>query len=352
MTLDAKCRATAIGSVPHTDVDAACKLVFDSLPEIPMWPQLPNVNYKESIYVQYSEGMPGLVVDEPERRVWFDSTGDVISELDRLFQAYMNDDVEALAISPQYAQGLYAFLDLLKTGEHPAISMLKGHIIGPLTIGYTVADQNKKPGIYDEVIREGIIKTLVMKAKWQVKKFKEVRPDLPALIFIDDPSIMSIGSALVSMNRDDVIGYLNEIIDAVDAFTGIHCCGNTDWSVLAATNTDVISFDAYEYSETLALYPNEMKAFLNRGGVLAWGIVPSGLPTPTQVADETVESLARRLEAGMQLLVDRGIDKELILRQALITPNCGTGTMQPSMAERTFTLTHGVSNTMRERYFG
>lgn len=350
MTFEAKCMATAIGSVPHKDVDVACKLVFDNLLDIPMWPQLPNLSYKESIYAQYSEGMPGLVVDEAEHKTYFDTTKDVLGELEALFNNYAGDNVDALAISPAFAQGLYRFLEILKAGDYPDIKMLKGHVIGPLTIGYTIADQNKKPGFYDEALREGIVKTLAMKARWQVKKFKEVRPNLPALIFIDDPYIMSIGSAYVSMDKDEVVGYLNEIIDAVDGFTGIHCCGNTDWSVLAETNTDVISFDAYDYSETVALYPKEIKAFMERGGALAWGIVPSGLPAPDQVGKETADTLTKRLEDGMQMLVDKGIDKELIVNQALITPNCGTGTMAPDMAERTFTLTREISQIMQQKY--
>ena len=351
MSFEAKCMATAIGSVPHTDVDAACRLVFDNLRDIPMWPQLPNLGFKENIYVQCTEGMPGIVVDEASNRIYFDTTRDIVGELEVLYGHYINNEIDRLAISREHAQGLYRILEILKEDRYPDIKMLKGHIVGPITIGFTVSDQNKKPGFYDDVLREGIVKTLAMKAKFQVEKFKEVRPDLPALIFIDDPYITSIGSAFVSLDRDEVIKYFNEIIDAVDGFTGIHCCANTDWSLLAQTNVDVISFDAYDYSETVALYPAEIKSFLDRGGVLAWGIVPSGLPTPETVAGETTESLIIRLEEGMQLLVDKGIDKEVLINQALITPSCGTGVMRPDLAERTFTLAREISEAMRAKYF-
>jgi hypothetical protein len=316
-----------------------------------MWPQLPKISFKENMYVQYSEGMPGITVDEAERRVYFDTTRDVIGELETLFGLYIAEDVDAFAIGRDYAHGLYTFLELLGREQYPEIKVLKGHVTGPISMGLAVSDQNKKPGLYDDVLREGFIKTLAMKAKYQVKKFKEVRPDLPTLIFIDEPYLMSYGSALISLNKDQAIGYLEEVISAIDGFTGIHCCGNTDWSLLTETSVDIISFDAYEYSETIALYPREMKAFLERGGVLAWGIVPSGLPSPDQVARESVTSLVERLEAGMQLLVDKGIDKELLLHQALITPNCGTGSMKPEFAELTFKLSREVSEAMRQKYF-
>ncbi len=350
MSLEAKGMAAAIGSAPHTDVDVACKVVFENLPNIPMWPQLPNVSFKENMYVQYTEGMPGITVDEAKRRVYFDTNRDVIGELETLFGLYLADDVGPVAIGPEYAHGLYKFLEIIKGDTNPDIKLLKGHVTGPVSMGLAVADQNKRPGLYDDTLREGIIKTLTMKAKYQVKKFKETRPELPVMIFIDEPYLMSFGSAFVSLNRDEVVGYLNELIDAIDGFTGIHCCGNTDWSLLTETNVDVISFDAYEYSETIALYPSEMKKFLDRGGVLAWGIVPSGLPSPQQVAEETAEGLLKKLEAGMQLLVDKGIDKEILVNQSLITPNCGTGSMKPEFAERTLGLTNEVSKLMRDKY--
>lgn len=350
MSFEAKCMATAIGSVPHTNVGTACDIVLGSLRHIPMWPQLPNVSFKENMYVQYTEGMPGIVVDEIERRVYFDTSRDIISELEKLFELYIEDDIDALAIREDYARGLNRFLELLKTNEYPDAKALKGHVTGPISMGLAVADQNKRPGLYDDTLREGILKTLTMKAKYQVKRFKELRPELPVLIFIDEPYLMSFGSAFVSLNRDDVISYLNELINAIDGFTGIHCCGNTDWGLLTETNVDVISFDAYGYSETIALYPGEIKSFLNRGGILAWGIVPSGLPTPEQVIQETAAGLIEKLEAGMQLLVDKGIDKEVLVNQALITPNCGTGSMKPENAERTFTLADKVSALMQQKY--
>ncbi|MBE0449133.1 MAG: methionine synthase [Actinobacteria bacterium] len=351
MSFEAKCMATAIGSVPHMDAGAACSLILDNLYHIPMWPQLPNISFKENMYVQYSEGMPGITIDEVERRVYFDTAKDIIGELETLFRSYLAEEIDAFAIGQDYARGLYTFLELLSREQYPEIKILKGHITGPISMGLAVSDQSKKPGLYDDVLREGFIKTLAMKAKYQVKRFKEVRPNLPTLIFIDEPYLMSYGSALISLNRDQAVGYLEEVIGAIDGLTGIHCCGNTDWSLLAETSVDIISFDAYSYSETIALYPKEMKAFLDRGGILAWGIVPSGLPLPDQVARESVASLVERLEAGMQLLVDKGIDKELLLNQALITPNCGTGSMKPEFAERTFTLSHEASEVMRRKYF-
>ncbi len=71
---------------------------------------------------------------------------------------------------------------------------------------------------------------------------------------------------------------LDEVFTAIhaeEALAGVHCCGNTDWSVLLATQVDILNLDAYNYLEYLALFPMELREFLDRGGVVAWGIVPN-----------------------------------------------------------------------------
>ncbi len=145
---------------------------------------------------------------------------------------------------------------------------------------------------------------------------------------------------------------LQEVKSLVEGMVGIHCCGRTDWTLFVESGVDVISFDAYDYAESLALYPDEVNGFLNEGGILAWGIVPSSLPSEQQVLDEDVNGLTRRLEDKIELLVGKGIDKELILRSALITPNCGTASMPVDQAEKAIELTKLVSQKMRVNYFG
>jgi hypothetical protein len=128
----------------------------------------------------------------------------------------------------------------------------------------------------------------------------------------------------------------------------VHCCGNTDWSLLLETSIDILNLDAYEYAEALSLYSAEVRAFLERGGIIAWGITPNS----DKVMEETVESLVDRLHEAMNLLVRKGISFEDILVASLITPACGTGSLTTKIAERVFELTAGVSAAMQERYGG
>ncbi|MCX7680439.1 MAG: methionine synthase, partial [Anaerolineae bacterium] len=151
-----------------------------------------------------------------------------------------------------------------------------------------------------------------------------------------------------SLGREQALALLEEVLSAIRGIKGIHCCANADWSLLMESSVDILSLDAYRYAGNLALYPEEVHAFLERGGMIAWGIVP----TSKDAWKETAESLVERLHAAMGLLVRKGIPLEQIVAASLIAPACGTGTLSPDLAERVFPLTAEVSAEMHRRYGG
>jgi methionine synthase II (cobalamin-independent) len=156
----------------------------------------------------------------------------------------------------------------------------------------------------------------------------------------------SYGSAYVSLSRTQVEGLLGEVFAGIEGLKGVHCCGNTDWSLLLSTEADILSLDAYEYSESLALYPEEIGAFLERGGIIAWGIVPAS----DQALGETVDSLVARFSKALDLLTAKGLHKDDLLASAFITPSCGCGSLKVETAERVLDLTGKVSAALQERY--
>lgn len=336
--------------MPHKEPDEACKVVFENLREIPVWPQLPNRSFLESMYVQPVEGMPAIKVQESRRRVYFDTSRDLTAEIEKFYEKYITNNLSYFAISEDYAQGLYCFLkELEEIGDK--IDWVKGQIIGPITFGLTVADDKKQAIIYNEQLMDTVVKTLARKARWQEERFKEICPDAQTIIFFDEPYLRAYGSAYVSVSREDVIRYLNECFSELEGLKGIHVCGNTDWGMLTQTNIEIIHFDAYDYTENLALYPSEIKAFLGRGGNLAWGVVPAVFPDPEQIAKENLESLLERFEEGLAMLTAKGFNREEVLESSLIAPTCGTSAMSEDLAEQSYRLTSQLSQAIKDKYF-
>ena len=123
-----------------------------------------------------------------------------------------------------------------------------------------------------------------------------------------------------TLSSQKVISLLDDVFRGISGLKGVHCCGNTDWSVLLGTSTDIISFDAYNYAESLSLYPAEVKKFLDRKGTIAWGIVPND---EESLAKESVASLKDRLEEAMAPFTRQGIRFKQLIEQGLLTPSCG-----------------------------
>jgi methionine synthase II (cobalamin-independent) len=335
---------TGIGSFPHQDEKEAIRLVLENFPEIPFWPQLPKRSFLEGMVVQYSDGFPSLRWNEKEKKVWVETSVGFEKEIETFYQRLEQGDLEPFQITEDFAKGLRIFEDLSSSNHRKKIKYIKGQITGPITFGLALAGQEGKPILYDPTLRDILVKHLSLKARWLEKKYHDLFPEIPTMIFFDEPSLSSLGSAFSGLNRDDVVHSLNECFNAVKGLKGTHCCGNTDWSVLLSTNLDILSFDAYEYLETLSLYPKDLKTFLERGGVLAWGIVP----TSEAILKEDAQSLVKRFKEGVETLSKKGIDP-ILLQRAIITPSCGTASLPIPLAERVCELTAEVSKRLREK---
>ena len=215
---------------------------------------------------------------------------------------------------------------------------------GPLSIGLSIVDQNKR-AIYYEAFRDVIIKGLVAKCRWQLNLFREFAENL--ICFVDEPILSAFGSSTyVSVQRDDVIAAVSEVAEAINGaggLCGVHCCGNTEWPILIEAGVDIINFDAYGYGDSIALYGKQVGEFLGTGGYIAWGIVP----TSEKVLSETVDSLVAKYNTAVDGLAAKGIDRDLICKQSMLTPSCGTGSLTEAQAERVFELLAKTSEALK-----
>ncbi|MGE4357600.1 MAG: hypothetical protein AB7E08_03475 [Candidatus Omnitrophota bacterium] len=336
-------QATGIGSLGHVNSKEAVSFVLELFPEIPFWVQLPQRSFKENMYVQFSEGIPGIVIKEEERKIYIDSRKINEDNLSALYENYLAGKTELFGISKEYAEGFYEFIEQIKGKKIPC-SFLKGQITGPVSFMLTVTDEGKKPIIYHEQIADAVLKVITMKARWQIKRLKEVSQK--TIIFIDEPYLASLGSGYVSLDSRDVWEKLEELIEEIhkeNALAGIHCCGNTDWGLLTQTKADIISFDAYNFSESLVVYSEAINVFLERGGVIAWGIVPTELEEGRIVTSDLLE----RLVGLIEMLVAKGVERNLIYKQSLITPSCGLGSFSLRRGEVVLRITSQLSQKIR-----
>jgi hypothetical protein len=294
--------------------------------------------------VQYSPTLPAVVEDATKEKIYFDTRSDISPALEVFYTPILADDVDAFALRPEYAAGFFSLLETLrfmKIGPSSGQVWAKGQVTGPISFGLTVTDQDMRASLYNELLADAIVKNAAMIARWQVRRLKTVRPSI--MLFVDEPYMASFGSAFISLGREQVITMLDEVFDAIHtegALSGVHCCANTDWGVLLATKVNILNLDAYGYIENLALYPGELRAFLDRGGSVAWGIVPNN----EEIFRVTAEGLAKRLRNGFKLVSEKATARGVTIKpdefneRSLIVPSCGLGSTTLEIADRVFEM--------------
>ncbi|OGR24724.1 MAG: hypothetical protein A2139_11270 [Desulfobacca sp. RBG_16_60_12] len=330
---------TGIGSVPFTDPQETVALVLETLPQIPYWPQMVQLGFLEEMAAQAARGLPGLKVDEANRTVAMDPDLPRDEALAGFYEVVLSGDLTPFAFEAQDARGFFALLAAVASRGCPGPA-LKGQLSGPVTFAGVVKDAEGKPILYDRELTQAVCAGLARKVAWQAEKFRELGK--APIVFLDEPFLTGFGSAYLPISKAEVTEILTQTLEeargaAAGPITlGIHCCGNTDWSLLLNVPIDILSFDSHGFFESLRLYGQPLSHYLARGGWLAWGLVPT--LDPEELKKETADSLWQRFQQQVaQLAQDLKTGPKDILAQSLLTPACGTGYMSRDDARRVLT---------------
>jgi len=343
------CRPILIGSLPLTNYAEALQLIRTHSPEIPLWPQLPK-NPREGMIRQFLTGFPGLVDDSKDYWIDTDCPG-FAEEMAAFYGEYLQavDDPAFLktsrfALGTDSATGFFTLLAYLAAEKRSPLTV-KGQVTGPVTTGIGVKDGNGNSIFYDDNLRDVLIKLLALKACWQVTELRRFTGTARPIIFIDEPGLVSFGSSgFAGVSREMVSCAVSEVIAAIKGaggLAGVHICANGDWGPALTSETDIISFDAYSYFDNFILYKDPLCGFLSRGGILAWGIVPTG--DPLAVAEESANSLFSKWLVQLERLATFGFSKQQLMAQTFIAPSCGTGSLSIELAEKVLTMTGELS---------
>jgi len=273
--------------------------------------------------------------------IYIDTSEELSEPLAQIWRDHEAKALKGYAMTKEEAAGLFAFL----SADLKNAVMIKGQITGPISCGLSLKDQKQQSILYNNTIIEALAKYLALKAAWQEQMLSSLCPN--TMIWVDEPFMSAYGSAFVPLSKEQVIPVLEEILKGIQGIKGIHCCGNTDWSLLLSLPIDVLSFDAYNYYQNFSLYPKEVKSFMERGGVIAWGIVPND---ELNLGKETVPSLKDRLEEAIAPFDRYNIPFHQLMRQSLLTPSCGLSPLSPDGAVIALETLAELSQRMRRRY--
>jgi hypothetical protein len=326
-----------MGIMPHADLERALNVALSL--DIPFWPQLPRVSYFEDMYVQALEHFPGVKIDAANQKIFFDLSR-FYEELPLYFEKA--EVPETFSLTKEFSLVYHRFLEKDLSG-YPAI---RGQMISPISLGLKVVDQDRKPIIYHDEVREVLFDFIQKKVNRQYWELKAKNPN--AFVWVDDPGLELIFTAFSGYNEGQAKNDLDLFLGGVESLRGIHLCAKPDWDFLLKSKIDILSFDSFNCGAVIINYPS-LKEFIGRGGIISWGIVP----TYTELLEkETIPSLQERLESFWDDLSRRGVDRERLLRQSLLAPaTCNLlNPDKEKTVEKAFEVLKELSGTIREKY--
>lgn len=313
-------KTTGIGSLPHHNIDAA--LAYSFKHEIPFLPQIPLRNPWEYMIPQALEKLPGLELG-PNGEVWVNMeiwsarTAQLTQVLDRFFDQPA-EWVTHFEPSAATSSSWQAFLwELQERGCKTA----KVQIAGPITAQWSLRLKNgesldKHPDLSGQVFKLILARAMAMTHRLG-------GAGVTPVLYLDEPGLYAFSSK--NPGQIAVFQELKLLIQALKKagnLIGLHCCSNTDWKTILTLELDYLSLDTHlSLLSLLRESKVDLIQFLERGGRLSLGIIPTARTTEDRSSDpgEAYQELRSHLSAalGNESLTQK------VLQEALFTPACG-----------------------------
>jgi hypothetical protein len=349
-----------MGIMPHTDVDKALRLALSL--DIPFWPQLPKVSFYEDMYVQASQNFPGIVVDPEGERISFDTTR-FEDELGDYSQRMAQP--ETFALSRSYSASYHRFLAENLQGY----AAIRGQLIGPVSFGFRVTDENNQPIIYNQEAKTILFDFIQRKANTQYRELKQKNRN--AFVWLDEPGLGWVFSGLSGYTDVPARQDYQSFLDGIEGPRALHLCANVNLPYLLELGVEVLSFDAYQMETMPKGYASSVAEFIRSGGVISWGIVPTD---SSSLDGETPQTLARLLSGYWEVVSENtGLAAKQIAEQALIAParcclknigqvgaaddpitcreeNTPASSIEERLVERAFSYLGTVSEILKDRF--
>jgi len=322
---------TGIGSLPLTSVTSAVRAVAEFSPEVPFWPQLPQLSQQESIVSQGLGVVENLIAPRNEGYGYQVKAGQLDSVLEILHRS-------SGELTPANAAGFGAFEEALSSGLFGSAIAIKGQIEGPITLSAYLFHRGR-PFLADPPLFAAVAFHVSQIIGWQIDRLKLA--GLPVLLFVDEPALCLDAPAAIAVSEEQRLDALAATLEHArvrGAHAGLHCCAARPFERMCRVQPDIISFDAHEGLDSFFADWHALD-FMQQGGTVAYGIVPT---RPGVNAVDSASIFLRWLKAA-----SLAGDPQKFAQRAMITATCGLGLLDTSAVAESFSVAHRVSKLIR-----
>ncbi|GIV99053.1 hypothetical protein [Roseiflexus sp.] len=335
------CLPLSLGALPYRSAVQALDVARRCAGTLLAWPQLPQRSFREQCLVQSIIGFPGLVVDAAAFRVYVDRR-EAERRLDALLLAYLEHTIDYAALSADDAAGL---AEIVRIGGGRDLRAVKGQILGPISVALQLTDEHEQPLIYDDMLFDAIAHMLRLRVAWQELRLSEIAP--ATIMCIDEPLLEAVASPFFPHDWDRVAGQIDDVLAGISGCRALYTRGNVDLNHLMHTSVELLIAESAVYRRLCASGCDELSAFLERGGMVGIGIIPSDA---NRLASVSVDSLFEEFASLLDDFTSQGVARDRMLQQMVISPAQSLGYLDSASAERALYLLAGVSQRIREEY--
>ncbi len=318
--------STGIGHLPHYDPGDAVEFVLRHSPRLPSAPALPARSRREGMIAQAAAGVAGVAVDDHGM----------------LHIDHAALDPEAPLLDTEFRGDAFVGLRAFLTAVADRVGPLKVSTTGPVTLGLALHEA----GIDAELAFRIAGRVVRRRSAALTAHVLRRVPQAQLVLFVDEPAMGSLaepGFPIAPSDGVDLVSGALAVVESI-AVTGLHCCTTADYRLLMSVGPRILSVPVRaEVSAHAGLFGE----FLERGGWMAWGAVPTDGPVGT-----TVDRLWRRLAVLGRGLVEDGLDPELLLAHSIITPTCGLAQHGVTQAELVMELTSAIAARLQQQASG
>lgn len=287
-------------------------------------------------------GFPGLsFIGDPDQAIVQRQGAE--AGLDRLALAYLRNERSAGNPPGEYHSAIH---EQVRAVEAARPRIIKVELTGPVSLSLLSVDEHERPLAYDPALREALGQHVALRARWLHEQI--AMAGAAPLLCLDETFLEALSSPFCPLDRDEGADLLARTLAEIPGWRGLCVAGSMPWAELLELPTDLIIFDAVRREAELVEAADAIGRFLERGGVLGWGVVPGDIPEPVE---QWQRLLARRLIGAIeQVAAASGLPAERVASRSLISTCDALGHLPADQAARAATLCAEIAAAARVHF--
>jgi len=232
---------------------------------------------------------------------------------------------------------------------------ITSQLVGPVSLGVYLTDEQQRSLIYDPILLEALAHLLALRIGWVTGQLANLVEQ--SIFCLDEPFLDAFNSPFLPIGWDRGIELLELVLSSASGYRGIALgkIGNWQqmhrtpvyWEPVLETSVNLLMFNVYDQSDVLLDGANVLKDFLDRPGLISWGLIPAN---EQSLAKETTDTLTARFNGLLRRLNVAGVPRDRLLQASLITTSGRLSHLSIEAAERALQLCSDVSLRIRLSY--